>query len=176
MQPFCRPTNWMSFQLGAPKSLPALPWLAYAPPAPPPPAPSEPTTIGEGEAVPPEPCTPTITALVNLTCRSGPDAIYGDLGYLLQGESATVEGTNADSTWWWILNPDWQGHCWVWSGGADAACIPEDLAKIAAPPLPSPEPPACTSDLDRDACIEAGGTYVEGGAAGASICQCARDG
>jgi hypothetical protein len=174
MQPFCRPTNWMSFQLGAPESLPPLPWLASAPPAPEPPTPSEPTPIDEGEAVPPEPCTPTFTATMNLTCRSGPASVYDELGYLLQGESATIEGRNDDSTWWWIPNPDWQGHCWVWDGGGDATCIPEDLREVAAPPLPTPTPTplACRSDLDRDACIEAGGNYVDGGLAAASHCEC----
>jgi CSLREA domain-containing protein len=174
MQPFCRPTNWSSFQLGAPESLPPLPWLASAPPAPP--EPSEPAPVDEGDEVPPEPCTPAFTAAMNLTCRSGPDSAYEEQGYLLEGESAAVEGRNADSTWWWIPNPDWQGHCWVWDGGGDAICIPEDLPEIAAPPLPTEEPPACRIDLDRDACIEAGGTYVDEGATAAARCVCPEDG
>jgi CSLREA domain-containing protein len=171
MQPFCRPTEWLSFQLGAPESLPPLPWLASAPPEP-----AEPIPDDEDEAVQPEPCIPTVTATMNLTCRSGPATVYDELGYLLENESAVVEGRNAESTWWWILNPDWQGHCWVWAGGVDAACIPEDLQLIAAPPLPTEEPPVCTSDLDQDACIEAGGKYEDGGAVAASTCHCPGDG
>ncbi len=172
MQPFCRSTNWTSFQLGAPESLHTLPWSEAAPPPPAPaPLPPEPTPIVTQEA--PVGCAPTFTANMNLTCRFGPASVYHELGYLLLGESATIEGRNADSTWWWIPNPDWQGYCWVWDGGGDAICIPEDLQVIAAPPPPTPTPTplACTSDLGPDACAAAGGTY-SGGVTSAPVCNC----
>ena len=176
MQPFCLSTNWRSFQLGAFGSLPALPWLAAAPPAPVPPEPSEPTPVDSEEESAPVGCLPTVTATMNTTCRFGPASVYHELGYLLLGESATVEGRNADSTWWWIPNPDWQGYCWIWDGGVDAICIPEDLAVIAAPPLPTPTPTplACRSDLPLEACIEAGGEYTSG-VTTAQVCNCPGD-
>ena len=173
LNPFCRSTNWMAFQLGRFSPMLALPWNEAAPPPPAPaPLPPEPTPVVTQEA--PVGCVPTFTANMNLTCRFGPASVYHELGYLLLGESATVEGRNADSTWWWIPNPDWQGYCWVWDGGGDAICIPEDLQVIAAPPPPTPTPTplACTSDLGPDACAEAGGTYDDGGATGASSCNC----
>ncbi len=167
MQAFCQTTAWTSFQLGGFESSPPPPWEPAAPPAAPPQEPEEAVEESEPE---PEVCTPTVTALLNLTCRSGPDSAYEDMGYLLEGESSTVEGRNAEGTWWWILNPDWQGHCWVWSGGAEAACIPEDLQVIVPPPLP----PAlvCESSLNEADCVAAGGTYLDSRASSAPVCQC----
>jgi hypothetical protein len=109
---------------------------------------------------------------MNLTCRAGPDSAYKDLGYLLQGESETIEGRDLESTWWWILNPDWQGHCWVWAGGVDATCIPDDLPVITAPPLPVDKTPVCKSNLGKDDCIAAGGTYLDATATRSPMCQC----
>jgi len=178
MQPFCQSTNWLSFQLGALQRLLTPPWSDAAPPPPAPPLPpSEPAPVVPEEEPAPADCLPTVTATMNLTCRFGPASAYRELGYLLQGESATVEGRNADSTWWYIPNPDWQRYCWVWDGGVNAICIPEDLPVIAAPPLPPPTPttavqPACQIDLGEHACAAAGGTYVEKRASSESECRC----
>lgn len=83
------------------------------------------------------PCTYQVEATKNLTCRFGPDTVYQPLGYLLEGESAAVEGVNTEETWLWILNPDANGHCWVWEGGVEATC-PSEVPVIAAPPTPVP--------------------------------------
>ena len=179
MQPFCKSTSWLSFQLGGFRTMLALPWTEAAPPPPAPaPLPPEPTPVVPPTESAPVGCIPTFTATTNLTCRFGPASVYHALGYLLLGESATVEGRNADSTWWWIPNPDWQGYCWVWDGVGEAICIPEDLEVIAAPPPPTPTPtpaPAplvCTSDLGPDACAAAEGTYDDGGGTAAPTCTC----
>jgi CSLREA domain-containing protein len=159
----CRPTGWRSFQFEplVDESLPPeIPPEAEVPVEEAPPA-----------ETPPEPCTPTALALMNLTCRTGDDSAYEEAGFLLEGESATVEGVNAEATWWWILNPDWQGHCWVWDGGVETSCIPEDLRIIQAGPLPTEPPPeeACNESLDQRACIASGGEWVVGTAA---YCSC----
>jgi CSLREA domain-containing protein len=118
---------------------------------------------------PPAACTvPSAMATVDLACRYGPSQLYEAAGYLLTGESSAIEGRNADSTWWWVLNPDGQGHCWVWSGGVEVECVPEDLPVIAAPPLPT-ETVTCVATLDQQACLAAGGTWVLGAAA---LCRC----
>jgi CSLREA domain-containing protein len=172
LNPFCRSTNWMAFQLGGFSPMLALPWNEAAPPPPAPaPLPPEPTPVVTQEA--PVSCVPTFTATMNLTCRFGPDSAYKELGYLLQGESATIEGRNTNNTWWYIPNPDWQGNCWGWDGGGDAICIPEDLTLVAAPPLPPPTPTplACRSDLGQSDCAAAGGTYSSG-ATTAPTCTC----
>jgi CSLREA domain-containing protein len=120
-------------------------------------------------ATPPAACgAPSAAATMDLACRVGPSQLYEAAGYLLTGESSTIEGRNADSTWWWIVNPDWEGHCWVWGGGVETECLPEDLALIAAPPLPT-ETPACVRTLDQEACLAAGGAWVLGAV---PICQC----
>ena len=114
------------------------------------------------------PCTPTLTALMNLTCRSGPLNEYEELGFLLEGETAVPEGQNEDASWFWILNPDWQGHCWVWSGGVEATCMPDRLPMIAYDPLPTPTSATCISTLDRSACNAAGGVW----SVDTNSCQC----
>jgi CSLREA domain-containing protein len=119
----------------------------------------------------PEDCEAELVALMNLTCRSGPDAIYEELGYLLEGETAVPEGISLDGFWYWILNPDWQGHCFVWSEGVEATCL-GDLETINVPE-PSPVPLQCLPTLEEEACIEAGGTPVFGAAS--VICACPED-
>jgi CSLREA domain-containing protein len=125
----------------------------------------------EEEPVPseePEDCEAELTALMNLTCRSGPDAIYEELGFLLEGETAIPEGISSDGLWYWILNPDWQGHCFVWSGGVEATCL-GDL-EIINVPEPSPVPLQCLPSLDQEECEEAGGTFFYGASSASCLC------
>jgi CSLREA domain-containing protein len=169
--PFCESTHWVAFRLGGTSPIPLLPWTDSAPPPSEPPSPPQPVVILPEEE--PEECEPTFTANMNLTCRYGPDSLYKELGYLLQGESALIEGRNADSTWWYIPNPDWQGSCWVWDGGGQAICISEDIPVRRAPPLPPTETPIiCSRDMGRDACEAAGGTYMESRTSAESYCDC----
>ena len=106
-------------------------------------------------------CTsPLITALMNMTCRKGPDQAYEEAGYLLQGETAIPEGVSMDTFWYWIPNPDWLGYCFVAGNGVQAECV-DGLPPIAAPPLPTATPTqtACVPTLDRSACNDAGGIW-----------------
>jgi CSLREA domain-containing protein len=113
-------------------------------------------------------CTsPQITALMNLTCRKGPDKAYEEMGYLLQGETAIPEGVSMDTFWYWILNPDWQGHCFVAGNGVQAECV-DGLPLIAAPPLPTATTPACLPEFDRSTCNDVGGRW----SADTGTCQC----
>jgi CSLREA domain-containing protein len=158
--PFCSPGDAMTFTIARPSA---------EEPTPEEPEAAEPTPTVTPTVEPTEPpaCTQTLTALMNLTCRSGPLKEYEELGFLLEGETAVPEGQNEDASWFWILNPDWQGHCWVWSGGVEAACMPDRLPLIAYDPLPEPSP-ACVSTLDRSACNDAGGMW----SVDTSTCQC----
>ncbi len=160
--PFCESTHWVAFRLGGSSPIALLPWTDSAPPpSEPPPSPPQPVVIFPEEES--TECEPTFTASMNLACRYGPDSAYEELGYLLQGESAIVEGRNDLSTWWYIPNPDWQGYCWVWDGGGQAVCIPEDLAEQQAPPLPDPESgdPVCAHDLPKEICEAYGWTWFQ---------------
>jgi len=106
-------------------------------------------------------CTsPRITAQINMTCRKGPDQLYEDAGYLLQGETAIPEGVSMDTFWYWIPNPDWLGYCFIAGSGVQAECV-DGLRPIAAPPLPTATPTqaACLPTLDRSACNDAGGIW-----------------
>jgi hypothetical protein len=109
--------------------------------------------------------TPLITALINMTCRLGPDPLYEEAGYLLQGETAVPEGVSMDSFWYWILNPDAQGHCFVAGNGVLAECV-EDLPFIESPPLPTES--ECVPELDRAECNDAGGVW----SADTGTCDC----
>lgn len=163
LQPVCIPTSWITFQLTEPESQPPLPSLVGQI------APLEEEPEPEEEEA--EVCEPEVTALMNMTCRYGPASEYEELGYLLEGETSPVEGRNAEGTWWYIPNPDWQGFCWIWDGGVEAACIPDDLRVMIPPPLPEDETPVCTRDLGLEDCEAAGGTYVTSQTA-ASYCSC----
>jgi RNA polymerase sigma-70 factor (ECF subfamily) len=83
-------------------------------------------------------CTAVVVADVNATCRAGPGQIWDPLGYLLQGEDASIDGRDAAGNWWWILNPDAQGHCWVWDGAVSTVCYDGEAFIIPAPPTPTP--------------------------------------
>jgi hypothetical protein len=67
--------------------------------------------------------------------------------YLLEGQSASIDGRNAEWTWWWIERVDGNGHCWVWDGRVTVQGDTSDVPVIAAPPTPTPadnEPPSIT--------------------------------
>ncbi len=93
--------------------------------------------------------TPTATATIgpasgvaqqNANCRTGPSTVYRNIATLLQGESALLEGRNAESTWWWIPTPGGSGHCWVWGGSLTITGATDGLPFIAAPPTDTPIP------------------------------------
>lgn len=84
---------------------------------------------------------PTVTALVNANCRFGPGLIYTEtLGFLLEGQTAPLEGRLAENTWFRIPTPGGFGHCWV---SASTVATSGDLSQVPiveAPPLASPTP------------------------------------
>ena len=63
-----------------------------------------------------------IKELVN--CRSGPGVVFELINELEEGQTAGVVGRNADSTWWYILDPgNPGGKCWI---SADVSDISGD--------------------------------------------------
>jgi CSLREA domain-containing protein len=151
--PFCSPDDYRSFTIERPEA---------EEPSPDEPEAAEPTLTAtpSSELAEPMVCTPLVTALMNLTCRKGPDQAYEEAGYLLQDETAIPEGVSMDTFWYWIPNPDWLGYCFVASSGVQAECV-DGLPPIAAPPLPTATPTqaACLPTLDRSACNDAGGVW-----------------
>lgn len=82
-QPVCENTIWRSFQ------------VALAPPSTSPPPTRPPiNTPTPTETPTPTPSieAPTVLALINATCRFGPEKVYEDVGYLLEGETTDIGG------------------------------------------------------------------------------------
>ena len=165
-EPICRGGPGRMFQMGA---LPEVDLSELEPLAPiltPTPEPSPTPTSTPTPTLEP----PTITALQNTTCRFGPGSAYEEEGYLLDGESALIHGKNLQETWWWIENPDWQGHCWVWGGSGEITGDTSLVPVIAAPPTPTPEVLVCSENLGQEECEAAGGRWAAVGAGAACIC------
>lgn len=98
---------------------------------------SEEAAIMEPEAAEsPEPasCDPTLTAVENATCRTGPSIFHDPVDYLLAGETAPIGGRNQDWTWWSVQLPDQENPCWIADGTSTAVCVPEDLVYLESPP------------------------------------------
>jgi len=100
--------------------------------------------------VPPvtEACGPVATAIRDANCREGPSEVYEVVGYLMQGQSAEIEGRNAESNWWYLRPPDESSACWVWGGLVETTCDTEGLPVIPAPPTPIPPPTATEPPAD----------------------------
>ncbi|MDX1600678.1 MAG: sigma-70 family RNA polymerase sigma factor [Anaerolineales bacterium] len=87
--------------------------------------------------------TPTLgpamaTALENSNCRAGPSDQFGVVGYLLQGDSAPIDGRSEDDTYWWIERADGSGHCYVWQGLVETSGDVESVPYVDDPPTPTP--------------------------------------
>jgi hypothetical protein len=66
--------------------------------------------------------------------------VYEIVTSLHQGQTAPVEGRNVEGTWWWILLPGLQAHCWV---AGSTVQVSGDIAGVTVYEAP-PEPvPAC---------------------------------
>lgn len=87
---------------------------------------------------------PMVTALLNANCRFGPGMVYDVIAYMLEGQTAPVEGRNAESTWWYIRRVDGVGHCWIWERLVTLSGDLSGVPILPSPPTPTPvddEPP-----------------------------------
>jgi hypothetical protein len=84
-----------------------------------------------------EACKPAVTTNTDANVRNGPGTVYGIVGVLPQGGTATPAGKNSEGTWWYIEFPAGNGgYAWIAGSVTTAVCIPNTLAIIAAPPTP----------------------------------------
>lgn len=91
------------------------------------------------------PCYAMVTATVDANVRTGPGTVYDIVGALPLNSSARVFGQNDARTWWYIEFPGGSGrYAWVAGSVTTAACIPDNLQYVAAPPTPTPIPPTIT--------------------------------
>jgi hypothetical protein len=94
----------------------------------------------------PTPVPPMAKSLQDANCRLGPDVRYNVVAGLLKGQTALIEGRNQDSSWWWILLPNGNAHCWIWGDLVEVSGDVAGLRVIIPPPLPTPTPtpiPGC---------------------------------
>jgi hypothetical protein len=85
------------------------------------------------------PCRAMVTANQNANVRSGPGTVYDPpIGNLLAGQTAFVDGKNAESTWWYIVFPGGPGgHGWISYITVDATCLPAEVAIVVPPATPT---------------------------------------
>lgn len=86
----------------------------------------------------------TVNSFSALRVRQGPSTQYGQVGYLLQGQSAVITGRAniGPGTWWQIQFPAApNGLGWI-SGSPDysTAYYTENVPLVIPPPLPTPTP------------------------------------
>ncbi len=82
---------------------------------------------------------PFATGNENCNCRFGPSSDYDVVGYLLEAQSAPIDGRNAEWTWWWIKRQDGYGHCWVWDGLVSVSGDTSVVPIINPPPTSTPD-------------------------------------
>lgn len=89
---------------------------------------SEPTQTSAPTA-----CFPQLTASVNANVREGPGTIYDEIGALLSGQTATIDGRNSEGTWWRIIYPaNSASHGWV-AGSVSTAICTSSVAAVLPP-------------------------------------------
>jgi RNA polymerase sigma-70 factor (ECF subfamily) len=112
--------------VGAPSETPTAP--ATATPAPSPTSTLEPT-LGP----------PMATALEDSTCRAGPSKDqFGPSAYLLEGQTVPIDGRDSSDSYWWVVQPDGTGHCYVWKQLVQATGDVESVPFVPDPPTPTP--------------------------------------
>jgi CSLREA domain-containing protein len=150
---FCGSTFWWSFRFGPLPELAVPPWQ-----------------MEMLDGVASNQCL--YTAIRNPTCRASDYVMSEQIAVLQHGESATLIALNPELTHGQFELASTQ-QCWILLGLMDG---PDDPTETCDPPVvdPAPKPaetPACSPDLDREACEASGGTWTEG-RTGSSQCLC----
>ena len=86
----------------------------------------------------PTPIAPMISVSVPTNCRVGPGKVYRQVGALLVGQTVQVYARTADSSYWYIRNPDSPtDFCWVWGEYATVTGLVSPLPVFTPPPTPT---------------------------------------
>ncbi|HEY70996.1 MAG TPA: CSLREA domain-containing protein [Anaerolineae bacterium] len=150
-QAFCDPTPWRAFLIGET------------------PPPGSPPWTFEGPETPPS-CL--YTAIRNPICRESDYVEAEQVALLEHGEIALLVGVNPELTHGQFELASAQ-QCWISLGVMEG---PEDPVETCDVPIVDPEPkpdepPACSPDMDQEACEASGGEWT-GGRVGAPSCTC----
>ena len=57
---------------------------------------------------------------------------------MLEGETTAIDGRSSDDTYWWVENPDANGHCSIWKQLVEASGDLESVPFVPDPPTPTP--------------------------------------
>jgi hypothetical protein len=111
-----------------------------------------------------EPSAPSEAAMGTLMddayCRLGPGTAYSIWETLLEGQQVLLQGRNSDRSWWWVLLPESEDHCWVSDAMVEVTGSVADLPIIIPPEPPQPTtPPATPTGLVIAARVCDGQTY-----------------
>ena len=109
------------------------------PPTPIPPSPTVPlVTDTPIPTLTPTPGQPVAIADYNANVRSGPDAAYENIDFLLQGQRGFILGRYenvVDGTWWYLDRIDEGKDGWIWGGAVSIAGDLIGVPVLEAPPL-----------------------------------------
>jgi hypothetical protein len=83
---------------------------------------------------------PIVVARLDLNCRLGPSPDYPVEDIFRAGTQASIEGRNADSSWWLITSPNRNVRCWVWGDEVDVEGDVSGIEIVEPPPLVILEP------------------------------------
>jgi Bacterial Ig domain len=97
---------------------------------------------------------PTFTLASNANCREGPGTAFRSLQALTQGQTATIEGRNQESDWFWIERSLSSGHCWVSASVGTAngnwqavPVVDAPILVVTATPTPADLAPPTITDV-----------------------------
>ncbi len=102
-----------------------------------------------------------LTANVNANCRTGPNVIFDEYGYLLEGESAPAIGRASDNSWYVAQLPDRPKACWISASIVSINFDPAVLSIVASPPTPTPVLGSIGGVLWHEICQFTGGEADE---------------
>lgn len=92
---------------------------------------------------------PTITAILDTNCRTGPDKVFELVGGLRVGEVSEVHGRLRGGGWWYIKNltRDDPKYCWVWAETTTVTGDIDMVPYISSPPTPVYSKPVVTAGV-----------------------------
>ncbi|MCU0479724.1 MAG: SH3 domain-containing protein [Anaerolineae bacterium] len=95
---------------------------------------------------PPSTTTPTVTATIDANVRTGDDTAYPAVGFLLNGQSATILGVSSTGTGWYFIELSDGKRGFISPNTVSVSGNTSNLTRIDPPPFPiTPIPPTPTA-------------------------------
>jgi len=111
-----------------------------------------------GGQAPPPATTPTIWPLLftlaqNANCRSGPDAIFTNLAFVMAGDTIPAEARDANTSWFYV-HLDTDILCWIRANLGSLNGDPAWLPVRESPPFPTLIPTSTDTAMPQLACSQ----------------------